>query len=85
LEYDRAFEWYLNQSARAAERFVSEVESAMETIRKHPDQQLRLDQTYHCRILKRFPYYVAFRQTPDEVLVVAVRHTSQDQGAWKGR
>ncbi|MEX2316866.1 MAG: type II toxin-antitoxin system RelE/ParE family toxin [Pirellulales bacterium] len=84
-EYDRAFDWYLDKSTRAAERFVTEVETAVESIRKHPDQQLRWDNTYRFRMLNKFPYFVAFRQSVDEVVIVAIRHTSQDQDAWQGR
>ena len=84
-EYERAADWYAERSAMAAQRFVSEVEAAVEAIRKHPDSYARLDETHHLYLLNRFSYYVAYRQKPGLVQVVAIRHAAQDQEAWKGR
>jgi hypothetical protein len=36
-------------------------------------------------LVKGFPYYVAYRLRQNLVEVVAIRHSSQDQDAWRGR
>jgi len=84
-EYDSAADWYTNKSAKAAARFVSEVETAIDAIRRNPEQYSRWDNVHRFYLLNSFPYYVAYRLTSDSVVVVAIRHASQDQEAWKGR
>ncbi len=85
LEYENAVEWYLAKSVVAANRFADEVEAAIEAIRKHPDRYPQWDDTYRFYLLNKFPYFVAYRQTPESVVIVAIRHAAQDQDAWKGR
>jgi plasmid stabilization system protein ParE len=84
-EYEEAADWYAERSAVAAARFASEVEAAIEAIRKHPDSYARLDETHRFYLLNRFPYYVAYRDKLGLVEIVAIRHGAQDQDAWKGR
>jgi plasmid stabilization system protein ParE len=84
-EYEKAADWYAERSAVAAERFVSEVEVAIEAIRKHPDGYAHLDETHRFYLLSRFPYYVAYRQKPGLLEIVAIRHGAQDQDAWTSR
>ena len=85
LEYDEAVDWYLERSVSAANRFRAEVEQAIEAVHRNPDQYARWDETYRFYLLKNFRYFVAYRQTEDTVVIVAIRHAARDQGAWKGR
>jgi plasmid stabilization system protein ParE len=85
LEYDNAVAWYLDQSISAAQRYGAEVEQSIDAVRKNPDQYPRWDDTYRFYLLKKFRYLVAYRQTEDAVVIVAIRHASQDQDAWQGR
>jgi plasmid stabilization system protein ParE len=85
IEYDNAFDWYLEKSVRAASRFVAAVESDIEQIHRHPERFARWDETYRYCQLERFPYFVAYRQYADRVVIVAIRHAARDQDAWKGR
>jgi plasmid stabilization system protein ParE len=85
LEYERAIDWYLAKSFRAASRFVTEVETAIESICQNPDRYPRWDEQYRFYLLKRFPYFVAYRHTSTLVVIIAIRHAAQDQDAWKSR
>ncbi|MEX0642916.1 MAG: type II toxin-antitoxin system RelE/ParE family toxin [Pirellulales bacterium] len=84
-EYHEAFDWYSERSAPAASRFAAEVESAIDQICQHPLRFARWDEVYRYYKLHRFPYFVAYRQTADSVVIVAIRHASRDQDAWIGR
>ncbi len=84
-EFERAADWYAKRSVAAAQRFASEVEAAKDAIRQNPESFARLDETHRFYLLNRFPYYVAYRQRPGKVEVVAIRHASQDQDVWKDR
>jgi plasmid stabilization system protein ParE len=85
VEYADAFQWYAGQSLIAAERFAVEIEAAFEAIRRNPELYPRWNDVYHFYLLKKFPYFIAYRQANGLVVVVAIRHTSQDQDVWKGR
>jgi plasmid stabilization system protein ParE len=85
LEYASAVDWYLKKSVSAANRFSAEVDSAIEAILKDPEQYARWDDKYRFFLLRKFPYFVAYRQTEDTIVIVAIRHAAQDQNAWKGR
>jgi plasmid stabilization system protein ParE len=84
-EYNAGADWYAAKSESAADRFTCEVEDAIQAIREHPDRYQRWDDTYSFYLLNRFPYYVAYRYTSNRIVVVAIRHSSQDQDAWQGR
>ena len=85
LEYANAVDWYLKKSVSAANRFSAEVENAIEAIHESPEQWARWDDTYRFYLLNKFPYFVAYRQTKDTVVVVAIRHAARDQDEWLGR
>jgi toxin ParE1/3/4 len=84
-EFKEATNWYLDQSSAAAERFVSEVEFAFDSIQSHPTQHLRWNNKYRYYIVNAFPYYVPYRMTSGGIVVVAVFHTSRDASAWTNR
>jgi plasmid stabilization system protein ParE len=46
---------------------------------------MRWDERYRFFLLRKFPYYVAYRIEPDHIVVVAVFHTSRDSTAWTDR
>ena len=85
LEHVNAFQWYADQSPAAAERFVTEFEAAIEAIRRNPDRYPRWDDDYRFYLVQKFAYFIAYRQVKNLVVVVTIRHASQDQDAWKGR
>ena len=60
-EYEQAADWYAERSAKTAQRFVSEVEAAIEAIWKQSDSYARLDETHRLYLLNRFSYYLAYR------------------------
>ena len=85
VEYGQAIDWYLAKSAAVAKRFVVAVETSIDSIRNDPEQYPRWDQTYRFCLVSRFPYFVAYRHTSELVVIVAIRHASRDQDAWKQR
>ena len=85
VEFEEAVCWYAERSVAAAQQFYIEVQQAIEAIRRHPARYARLDDTHRAYLLDRFPYYVAYRESRDIVQIVAIRHSSRNQDAWKGR
>ena len=84
-EAHAAREWYAARSQSAADRFVAELDHAIEQILDGPSQwPLYLHGTRQY-ILRRFPYLVVYRQTSSTVQVIAVAHGRQRPGYWKRR
>jgi len=84
-EYASAANWYAEQSVIAADRFATEIETAIDAIRKNPTQYARWDDRYRFCLLDKFPYYVAYRRESHKVVIVAVVHTSRDSADWTNR
>jgi plasmid stabilization system protein ParE len=84
-EYAAAADWYAQQSVRAADRFATEVELAIEAIQRNPMRYARWDERYRYYLLRKFPYYVAYRIESDRIVVVAVFHTARDSAIWTDR
>jgi plasmid stabilization system protein ParE len=82
-----AADWYDRQLSGLGDRFVGEYIDALTRIESAPLSFGMLETVpgvpnlHRCQIHK-FPYVVVFRVLPAEVLVVAVIHTSRDEGFW---
>ena len=64
LEYDEAFNWYLQRSEDAALDFDREVDGAFAEIAQEPERWAL--GSYSCRrfLLQKFPYSVIYRERP---------------------
>lgn len=81
---------YLNeQSSGRGGRFISDLERTFANILDQPLRFGKLetlpDAPYRRALLKHFRYAVVFEVLPDEILVVAVAHTSREPNYWLGR
>lgn len=86
LEYDAAFDWYLQRSPDAARRFDAEFERALAEIVQAP--QRWASGPYNARrfLLRKFPFLVIYRERLNGAIqVLAVAHTSRKPGYWKER
>jgi plasmid stabilization system protein ParE len=85
-EYDAAFDWYLERSAEAAQRFSAEVERALGEIAGAPQRWAGGPRNSRRFLLHRFPYLLIYREGEDGVIqILAVAHTSRRPGYWKER
>ena len=83
-EYDGACKWYADRSVDAEMRFRQAVDEATVRIAEGPESLPRLSGFYRRIRVQRFPYILVFRpRQPDEVVVVAVAHTSRRPGYWR--
>lgn len=67
-----ALNWYLDRSVLAAERLEEEIDSVIAAIAHDPERFPRMDSDHRYALLKRFPFYVAYRIEQDEILILAV-------------
>jgi hypothetical protein len=92
-ESQEAADWYEQRRAGLGEAFSKCVMEAMRMIEALPLASPRWseDPTIHLKIVKRFPYTIAFRiETKstgrvESVRVLAVAHDKRRRGYWTGR
>jgi plasmid stabilization system protein ParE len=77
-ELIHALDWYKERSPTAARRFAEQVEHALDAIEATPERFAKWDDIHRYVRLSRFPYYIAYRMTGENPLIVAIRHTSRD-------
>lgn len=84
-EAHAAREWYKAWSDETANAFMAEVDAAVEGIEEDPRQwPTYLGQTRRY-LLRRFPFFIVFRETSDRVEILAVAHARRRPGYWLGR
>ncbi len=85
LEFEAAFEWYLERSEPVASRFADELNRAVSQISESPQRwSLGVHGTRRF-LLRRFPFAVVYRELPSIVQVLAVAHGHRKPGYWKQR
>jgi plasmid stabilization system protein ParE len=85
LEYNSAFEWYLERSPIAAARFIVEIELALVTIGENPQRWPLGCSGTRKFILPNFPFSLVYRELPSKVQIVAVAHGKRRPDFWKDR
>jgi toxin ParE1/3/4 len=84
-EAEAAAAWYADRSKRAAEIFISEIDRAISSIREAPNRWLIYIGGTRRFLLRRFPFSVVYRETADQIQIVAIAHARRRPGYWKGR
>ncbi|MFZ0278801.1 MAG: type II toxin-antitoxin system RelE/ParE family toxin [Candidatus Sulfotelmatobacter sp.] len=85
VEYDAAFDWYLERSPDAALRFDAEVERALAQIITAPQRWAAGPHSTRRFLLRQFPFTLVYRERALKVQIVAVAHTSRKPGYWRAR
>lgn len=87
LEFDAAFEWYMERSPDAAVRFDAEVNRALTQILVAPKRWAAGPHSTRRFLLRQFPYILIYRERLSfgDVQILAVAHTSRRPGYWKKR
>ncbi len=85
-DYTESLRWYAERSKRAAEGFEAEFVRALEAIAANPEGYPLCDDRHRFYLLKRYPFQIIYRRATDEdLLVVAVAHTSRRPRYWSKR
>lgn len=85
LDIRDAFLWYEDQKDNLGLTFEKYFSKTIQNIQKNPLKiQIRYNQT-RVAFLKKFPYGVHFNIIENEIIIVAVFHTSQSPKQWKER
>jgi plasmid stabilization system protein ParE len=79
-----AIEWYEDQLAGLGTQFLDELRHTLSRISENPRLAPEVEGTVRRGLLRRFPYAVFYVPEPDEVVILAIWHTSRDPGTWQG-
>jgi toxin ParE1/3/4 len=79
--------WYDGRQAGLGEEFLAALAKRLQEIEDRPGRFSRLEtiktkREIHRTILRRFPYSVVYEILSDEVIVLAVAHTSRRPKYW---
>jgi plasmid stabilization system protein ParE len=76
-DLEEAFDWYAARSESALRRFAEAIEFTLAAIETSPAQFPLVDDRHRKALVRKFPYYLAFRMAGENPLIVAIRHTSR--------
>jgi toxin ParE1/3/4 len=85
LEFEAAFDWYMERSEPAASRFAAELGQAIANIAEAPDRWPASNHGTRRFLLQRFPFALFYRELPSVIQVLAVAHGHRRPGYWKKR
>jgi toxin ParE1/3/4 len=80
-----AMQWYRERSAVVADAFLSEMDSAVERIAKEPERWPLYVHGTRRFLLRRFHFFIVYREMFGIVEVIAVTHFRRKPGYWKTR
>lgn len=85
VDYEAAFDWYLERSELVAARFAAELDRAIALISEAPQRWPHGVHQTRRFLLQRFPFYIVYRDLPSVILVLAVAHGHRRPSYWKQR
>jgi|ERR1035437_4275762 plasmid stabilization system protein ParE len=84
-EADGAFEYLWTRSESAALGFDAELRTAFSRLQKTPHISVPYLQGTRRIVLKRYPFFVVFREFPRKIQIIAVAHAKRRPGYWAKR
>jgi toxin ParE1/3/4 len=86
-ELEAAFHHYESKRAGLGIEMLDEFRRSVEKILQHPNAWRLLEGPYRLHRLRRFPYGIVYKvvEGTNEILILAVHHSSRKPGAWRGR
>lgn len=85
IEFDDAAGWYERRQAGLGPRFVVAVQRVLDRIAEQPDFYPVVHGEVREALVQRFPFCIYYREGADQILVLAVFHTSRDPSIWQNR
>lgn len=82
-DYEQSLEWYVKRSSNAAEKFVIEIDTALELICSNPRRWKNKYKNFHELTLKKYPFTIIYTIENDKKLIVvsAIYHHKRNPKA----
>lgn len=85
VEFEAAFDWYLERSALAATKFDDEAAAALDLIAEAPQRWPAHIHGTRRILLSHFPFEVVYRELSSSIQVIAFAHGRRRPGYWRTR
>ncbi len=80
-----AYDWYEDRRVGLGEEFLSRVDACIRGILRNPKMYSMVHESFHRRLVRRFPYAVFYEFVDGRVTVYCVFHTARDPAKWRRR
>ena len=80
-----AYQWYRQRSIAASERFIDELDAAIDALSQEPGRCPSYIDDTRRYLFRRLPYFVVYRRSAQRIQVVAVAHARRRPGYWRVR
>ncbi len=84
-EIKAAYDWYQEKATGLGDDFLAELESSYGAILELPETWPKIRKNFRRFILSKFPFSVIYKQTLNQVIVIAVMHQSRKPYYWVKR
>jgi len=84
-ELKSSISWYLEQNEATADKFVEEIDRAIDLVLASPHRWPTSDLDTRKFVLRRFPYAVIYHERKSVVRILAIAHGHRRPGYWKDR
>ena len=82
---DDAIAWYDLKSVVLGDEFLRCVNKCIQSIERYPEMYPRVYRKMRRALVETFPYQVLYEIDPEEIVVYAIYHCSQNPKGWKKR
>jgi plasmid stabilization system protein ParE len=82
-ELAAAAEYYEDQQAGLADRFLAAVAEAMERIARHPETWVHVSPRVQRCLVHRFPFALLYHVSSEDIQIVAVADLRRDPAHWE--
>jgi toxin ParE1/3/4 len=80
-----ALDYYTERRSQLGIEFVVAVEQALRFVRENPAAGTPVREDLKRWLLRRFPYYVLFREGDHQLFILAIAHQKQKPEYWADR
>ncbi len=77
--------WYAERSPLAAAAFMAELDHAIAQISKAPSRWPQFFEGSRRYVMRRFPFFVVYRESNGGLQILAVSHGRRRPGYWRTR
>ncbi len=87
LDLQEIIEWYNQQAQGLGARFLKQITSQINSLKKTPFVYANRYADVRCMIIKKFPFMVHYKIDSDQKLIIifAIFHTSRNPKIWEER
>ncbi len=84
-EFIAAAKYYESQQENLGQRFISSVEAGIARIKSSPHLFPVITENVRQCLTRTFPFGIVFRDTEEQIEIIAVMHLKREPGYWHER